>query len=193
MTSTPAPAPAQRVSLLPTAAVGAAFLVVALVFVVPSSWYLAFKAVHVVFAVVWIGGGLLLTTLGLIAERQGDPAGKTAVARQAALVGDKVFTPSSLLVLASGIAMMLNDTGDLAWDWESFWVVFGLLGFASTFTIGIGILSPMAKKVRGLMQTVGPDAPETQAAISQILLVARVDVAVLMLVVVDMVAKPFIT
>jgi uncharacterized membrane protein len=193
MTSTPAPAPAQRVSLLPTAAVGAAFLVLALVFVVPSSWYLAFKAVHVVFAVVWIGGGLLLTTLGLIAERQGDPAGKTAVARQAALVGDKVFTPSSLLVLASGIAMMLNDTGDLAWDWESFWVVFGLLGFASTFTIGIGILSPMAKKVRGLMQTVGPDAPETQAAISQILLVARVDVAVLMLVVVDMVAKPFIT
>ena len=38
----------------------------------------------------------------------------------------------------------------------------------------------------------GPEAPETQAAISQILLIARVDVAVLLLVIIDMVAKPFL-
>ena len=37
----------------------------------------------------------------------------------------------------------------------------------------------------------GPAAPETQAAIQRILLVARFDVAVLLLVVVDMVTKPF--
>jgi uncharacterized membrane protein len=182
-----------RVSLQATALLAAVFVAVALVFVVPSNWYLAFKSVHVVFAVVWIGGGLLLTTLGLIAERQGDVAGKVAVARQAAMVGDKVFTPSSLLVLLSGIAMMLTDTGKFAWNWEDFWVVVGLLGFASTFAIGIGVLSPAAKKVRALMESAGPEAPETQAAISRILLVARVDVTVLMLVVVDMVAKPFIT
>jgi hypothetical protein len=43
------------------------------------------------------------------------------------------------------------------------------------------------------MQTAGPLAPETQAAIKSILLIARFDMAVLALVVVDMVVKPFST
>jgi hypothetical protein len=41
------------------------------------------------------------------------------------------------------------------------------------------------------MQTAGPTAPETQAAIKSILLIARFDIGVLLLVVVDMVTKPF--
>ena len=56
---------------------------------------------------------------------------------------------------------------------------------------GIGVLSPLAKKVGELIETKGAEAPETQAAIRRILLVARVDVAVLLLVVADMTAKPF--
>jgi hypothetical protein len=43
------------------------------------------------------------------------------------------------------------------------------------------------------MQTAGPTAPETQKAIREILLIARFDIAVLLLVVVDMVVKPFST
>jgi uncharacterized membrane protein len=179
------------VSLWPTAVVGIAFLVVAIIFIASADWYLAFKTVHVVFAVIWIGGGFLLTTLAFIAEQQRDPVGRAHVARQAALVGQRVFTPSSLVVLAMGIAMMLNDVGKLAWDWGSFWVTFGLLGFVSTFVLGVGVLSPTAKKIQGLIETVGPDAPEVHAAMTKIFLVARLDVAVLMLVVVDMVAKPF--
>jgi hypothetical protein len=37
----------------------------------------------------------------------------------------------------------------------------------------------------------GPTAPETIAEIKKILLIARVDIAVLLLVVADMVTKPF--
>jgi hypothetical protein len=42
-----------------------------------------------------------------------------------------------------------------------------------------------------LLEEKGPTAPETQAAIQRILLIARVDVAVLLLVVADMLMKPF--
>jgi uncharacterized membrane protein len=130
---------------------------------------------------------LLLTILALIAERRDDPVELATVARQAAYVGERVFAPASLVVLLMGIAMMLNTD----WGWGQFWVVFGLLGFLSTFTIGIGVLSPLAKRIVASMEESGPHSPETQALIKRILLIARVDTAVLLLVIVDMVTKPF--
>jgi uncharacterized membrane protein len=179
---------AARPSVVPTAAVGVAFVVVAAIFAAStSSWYLTFKAVHVLFAVVWIGGGLMLTILGLLAEHRNDPVELATVARQAALVGQRVFTPSSLIVLAMGIAMMLNT--DLGWG--SFWVIFGLIGFASTFALGLGVLAPLSKRTAAAIATSGPTSPEAQALVTRILLVARVDAAVLLLVIVDMVVKPF--
>ena len=67
-------APAPRASIVPTAIIGLAFLAVAVLFLWGSTWYFIFKTVHVLFAVIWIGGGALLTIYGLRAERAGDPA-----------------------------------------------------------------------------------------------------------------------
>ena len=160
---------------------------VAVIFASQQSWYLAFKTVHVIFAVIWIGGGALLTILGVLAERRNDPVELATIARQAAMVGEKLFSPAALVVLAMGISMMINTD----WGWGSFWIDFGLAGFASTFAIGIGFLAPMSKKVTAVIEASGPQSPEAQALISRILLVARVDIAVLLLVIVDMVTKPF--
>jgi len=177
----------QRRSLLPTALIAAAFLVVVIVFCASSNWYATFKAVHVGFAAIWIGGGFLLTILGVIAERQNDPAQLAAIAKQAALVGQKLFSPSAGIVLLAGIAMMINTN----WGWGHFWITVGLIGFFSSFVTGIAVLAPRSKRLHELMQTAGPTAPETQAAIRSILLIARFDMAVLLLVIVDMVVKPF--
>ena len=179
----------QRASLTPTFLIAGAVLVVAAIFCASSNWYLTFKAVHVGFAAIWIGGGFLLTILGIIAERSNDPAQLAAVAKQAATVGEKLFTPASLVTLAAGIAMMVNTN----WGWGHFWIAAGLVGFASTFVVGLGFLAPRSKRLHALMQSAGPNAPETQAAIKEILLIARVDTAVLLLVIVDMVVKPFST
>ena len=178
-----------RSSFLPTVLIAAAFLVVAAVFCASSSWYFTFKAVHVGFAVIWIGGGFLLTVLGLIAERQNDPQQMAVVARQAAMVGEKLFSPAAGIVLLAGIAMMIN----INWGWGHFWVTAGLVGFAASFVTGIAVLAPRSRRLDELMRTAGPHAPETQAAIKSILLIARFDMAVLLLVVVDMVVKPFST
>jgi uncharacterized membrane protein len=187
---TTAAATSSRTSLLPTGLIVLAVLIVSAIFCISAdSWYLTFKAVHVSFAVIWIGGGVLLTILGIVAERSNDPQQLAAVARQVATVGEKFFSPTSLITLLAGIGMMLNTN----WGWGHFWITAGLVGFASTFVVGMGFLGPRSRKLHALMQTVGPNAPETQAAIKQILLIARIDVAVLLLVVVDMVVKPFST
>jgi uncharacterized membrane protein len=177
-----------------TYVIAVVFLLVAVLFTLasPDDWYGAFKTIHVVFAVIWIGGGFLLTALAFLAELEKDAEGRAIVARQAARVGEKVFTPAALIVLAAGIAMMFNDLGELAWDWGDFWVVFGLLGFVATFAIGVGVLTPTVKKIQALVESHGPNSPEVHAEMNKIFIVARIDAAILMLVVVDMVAKPFL-
>lgn len=175
-----------------TAAIGLTVAIVALIFVFnatgyASHWYFLFKLVHVVGAVVWVGGGTLLTILAIRAERSKDPSEIATIARQAAFVGERVFAPVGLLVFLMGIAMVIN----FHWGWGTTWVTIGLLGYVITFLTGILVLSPLAKRIGVLMETKGPAAPETQAAVQRIMLVARVDVGVLLLVVADMILKPF--
>jgi uncharacterized membrane protein len=185
--STAAEAPASRASQLPNALIALAFLIVAIVFAASSSWYDTFLTVHILFVVIWIGGGLFLTLNGILAERKRDPAEMVQLVKMAAFAGERIFAPSAIVVLAMGISMVLNAH----YGFGHFWLIFGLLGFASSFVIGIAVLSPRARKLDALLAGPGPEAPETQAAISEILLIARVDMAVLGLVIVDMVTKPF--
>jgi uncharacterized membrane protein len=191
METTSAATPARRSSSQITIALGVAVLVVGLVFALSSGWYTnwysIFRVVHVVLAVFWVGGGLTLTILGLRAERLDDPSEITTLARQASFVGEKLFAPAGLLVFLMGIAMVVN--ADLGWD--HFWVIAGLVGYAATFATGLGVLTPLTKKIDALMTEKGSDAPETQAAIRRVLLVVRFDMAVLLVVVADMTVKPF--
>jgi len=184
-------APTARSSGALTAAIGLAAAIVGLVFAFDSSWYAhwyaLFRLVHVAVAVFWVGGGLTLLVLALRAERSRDPDEMAAIASQGAFVGERFFAPAGLVVLLTGIAMMLHTD----WGWGKLWVVAGLVGYAATFATGILFLSPQAKRIARLLEEKGAADPETQGAIRRLLIVLRVDSAVLALVVADMVTKPF--
>jgi uncharacterized membrane protein len=186
-------APTESRSSAPvTAAIGIVVAVVGVVFAfnatdASSHWFALFKLIHVSVAVFWVGGGLTLTVLALRAERSSDANQLATIAKQAAFIGERFFAPAGLVVLAMGITMVINQH----LSWGTFWVDAGLVGYASTFVTGVAVLSPLAKKVAALLDEKGPEAMETQAAIKRILLAARVDVGVLLLVVADMLTKPF--
>jgi len=176
----------RRASKAITLAAAALLLLGTLIFLLESdSWYLAFKTVHVVAAVLWVGGGTLLTVLAITAERDLDPARLLGVARQAEWAA-RIFIPSSFTVLAMGIAMTIN--GDL--DWGQFWLVFGLIAWAISTAIGVGFLTPRIKQLNELIQERGERDPAVQAAVQPVLLAARIDIALLLLIVIDMTVKP---
>jgi uncharacterized membrane protein len=152
-----------------------------------TTWFGIFKLVHVGVAVFWVGGGLLLTALAMRAERADDPEEIAAIARQATFAGEKLFAPAGGIALVFGIAMVINQHIGFG----TTWIDIGLAGWALSFVTGIAVLAPRSRKIVELCDTVGAAAPETQAAIREILLLARVDVAVLLLVVADMLMKPF--
>jgi hypothetical protein len=52
-------------------------------------------------------------------------------------------------------------------------------------------LGPEAGRLNEAAEQYGPKSPQVQARLRRILLVARVDVALMFLIVFDMVAKPF--
>ena len=176
-----------------TYAIVAAVLVIGAIFAfsgstaLPNNWYSLFKAIHVLFAVIWVGGGVSIMIHAIRAQTTRDPEGIVTVAKQAAFMGEKVFAPVGLVTFLMGIAMMINTS----WGWGHFWVIVGLIGYAATFAVGVGYLSPMAKKIDQSAEQNGATHPETLALIDRIMLVARIDVAVLVLVVLDMVTKPF--
>lgn len=190
---TPATAAAPRRSNTITYAILLAVAAIGIVFafsgsaVMPNDWYALFKAVHVLLAVVWVGGGVTILIHGVRAQAANDARMIVTIAQQAAFMGEKVFAPAGLVTFLMGIAMMINTS----WGWGHFWIVVGLIGYAATFTVGIAVLSPLAKKIAKTAEEKGPDHPDTLALVDRIMLIGRFDVAVLLLVVLDMVTKPF--
>ena len=181
-----AAAPTTRRS--PLTAIAAAVLLVGTILFLwqaPGS-YQVYKALHVAFAVIWVGGGTGLTLAALVAQRADDMNQLLAIGKQASFLGEKVFSPTSFVVLAFGIAMI--EKGHLGWG--HFWIDFALAVWALSAAIGIGYLSPAAKKLTRLLESKGPGDPAVRPALDRIIAVARFDVVMLLLIVVDMAAKP---
>ncbi|HKP90773.1 MAG TPA: DUF2269 family protein [Thermoleophilaceae bacterium] len=147
--------------------------------------YTVLKTIHILAVAIWVGGGVLITTLIARARRASDSVTLVALIRQVQFVGPRVFAPSSLIALVTGVWLVLD--GDLDW---SLWVILGLVGWAATFVTGNFFLEPAGKKLGAVLAERGPEDPDAQAYVTRILNVARVDQVVLILVIVDMVIKP---
>ncbi len=56
----------------------------------------------------WVGGGATLAVYAILTQPQNTPEEMASVARKAALIGERMFTPLSLLTLAFGFGLMEN-------------------------------------------------------------------------------------
>lgn len=77
-------------------------------------WYEWFKAGHVLVAVLWVGGGATLAFMAIMTLRMNDPLRVAQFAHQAGKIGERLYTPASLLTLLFGIGLMTNDRSP--WD-----------------------------------------------------------------------------
>ena len=78
------------------------------------TWYEFLLFVHLACAIIWIGGAFLFQMYGTIEVRSGDPAVVARFAGNAGRIGERLFTPMSLLVVPAGIGLMID--GDWPWD-----------------------------------------------------------------------------
>ena len=116
--------------------------------------YQIYLVAHVVAAVIWAGGDLTLTTLGIRFERLQDGPTLAALGKMGTWVGTRVYTPASIAALAFGIALMVE--ADL--DWGQFWVLYGIVGWATAFTVGAGFVGPELGRIDQAAQQHGPES-----------------------------------
>jgi uncharacterized membrane protein len=162
-------------------------LAVAVVFLSNTSWYLVFKSIHVLAAVIWLGGGAMITVLAWRAQRAKDNLQLLQIGKQAEWLSTRVFVPAALVVLAMGIVLM--QKGD--WGYGDFWALFGLIAWGVSFVVGAAFLGPETGKLAKLIEAKGPEDPDVITRLNRIISVARTDVVLIILIAIDMVAKPF--
>ena len=150
------------------------------------TWYTFFKSVHVVAAVVWVGGATMIQALAFRIVRTGDAKRQAEFSKDTEIVGMRLFIPATWILLLAGIAMMIN----LDLDWGQNWIVFGLIAFALSFVVGAGFLGPEGGRIAAVIEREGPSSPAAQARIRRILTISRCELVVLVTVIVSMVVKP---
>ena len=142
---------------------------------------------HILGAIVWFGGGVLLSVLAAQARKSGDPEAVLKLLQESDTVGNKVFFPASLVLLVAGILLVtLEDIG----DWEDLWILTGIGGFVVSVFLGIFFYGPTGKKIGAAVEAGGPWDPAVMTLVDRYLLVARLDLLVLLVVVFAMTTKP---
>jgi uncharacterized membrane protein len=150
--------------------------------------YNELKFVHVLAAIVWVGGGATAQVYALLAVRTNDPAKVAAFAGDTEFVGTRIFLPAALILLVSGILTVHESSG--AWGYGQGWVQFGLVVITISILTGAGFLGPESGRIARATKAGGVESAEVQARIRRIFLVSRVELVLLMAVVFDMVVKP---
>jgi uncharacterized membrane protein len=148
--------------------------------------YDVYLALHVLTTVIWVGGDITLTTLGLRYERLNDGETLAVLGKVGTWVGTRIYTPALFAALAFGIALMVE--GDL--DWSQFWVIFGLVGWAIAATVGVGFVGPELGRIDKAAQEFGPNSTEVGGRVKRLFTIFRFDTALLTLIIIDMSAKP---
>lgn len=146
------------------------------------TWYEFLLFVHVAGAIVWVGGGFYVQLYGMIELRSGDPLLIARFAGNAGRLGERLFTPTSIVVVLAGIGLMINGN----WPWGRLWVDFALVAFVGSALLGAGYLGPTAKRIA----VVGPLTAEGQRLIRRVFALLRIDLMFLFAIVFAMVVKP---
>ena len=147
-------------------------------------WYSIVKFLHVVSAVLWVGGGFVLFLLGMLAERAGNIEEKLQAMRASGQLGGRFFAPMSMLTLIFGLIMCGFWVG-----FSDLWIVIGLVGYATTFSIGMFIFKPTGERMGAMVAKEGI-SPAVLAIGQRMMRWARLDYAVMLAIIADMVLKP---
>lgn len=139
---------------------------------------------HILGAMAWLGGGLVLALMGLRVRRSTELASYHEFAGTLGYVGPRVLMPGVIAVLVFGLWMVLESE---AWDFSQLWIQIAIGLFVLAFVVGALYLSRVG---------IAMGRPESADLAAQRRLVGRwltgygVVLLILLVAVWDMVFKP---
>jgi uncharacterized membrane protein len=141
--------------------------------------------VHVLCAVIWVGGAVMMHIFGRLATKEG-PERQLAFTQASIRIGNIVFAPLSVILLVAGI-LLVDEVG---YSYGDAWISIGFLGFLVSFLLGVGYYPRAGRQYGEIAAGEGAAAPGAQALYRRTATVNIVELAILLLVVVAMTTKP---
>ncbi len=144
--------------------------------------YGVFKLIHVLAAVVWVGGAAFLTIYGMRMALAA-VSDRIAFARQALFAG-RVFMISAIAVLGAGVGLVIDGP----WEWSDAFISIGFLGIALGAVLGPAFYAPQSKALIADLES--GDEAAAEARSKRMGMVSTLEVVFLFVVIWAMVYKP---
>ncbi len=146
-------------------------------------FYTLCKFLHVVAVALWVGSGFSMLVLGTIAERAGERDELVHVTRQFLRLTRFQGPASGLVLIFGGLAAWLS------WSFLDLWIDIGLVAFVILFATGGLFFAPRIKRAIAAFDR-GDTGNAALADARAVLMAARFDYTMLVIVMADMVFKP---
>lgn len=144
--------------------------------------------VHVLAAILWVGGAGVITVLNQRAVSDGAAAVLLGRARDNKLIGP-FFGISSLVVLGTGVWLVFAED---EWAFDQGWILVSLLLTAALVVIGFGFHAPHQIKLVPFAEQRGGDDPHVVAEIARWVKFSVIEIAGFVFVVWLMVVRPWV-
>ena len=141
--------------------------------------------VHVICAVIWVGGALYAQMLALRVSRSDDPSELPRLGRNIEYIGSRVFMPAAILLFIAGAIMTLQ-----AWSFGQLWVAVSVALWILSAAAGAIYLGPRAKRVAALFDAEGPESVGGRQLLGRLFLVSRLELVSFAVIIGLMVFKP---
>jgi uncharacterized membrane protein len=149
------------------------------------TWYEFWLFLHILAAMVWIGGAVALQVFGILTKRAADPAKSAFFAQNASIAVLWVFLPAAVFVLIAGIGLVENGN----WDWSEPFVLWGLILWAAIAVVAFGFLGRAMGSAGARLAAEGP-SPALALRMRNLLWLSRVLLLALVVIVFLMTIKP---
>lgn len=141
------------------------------------------KFVHVIGAVLWLGGGVMVGMMSVDARRKGK---ELALIRQMEWVGPRIGGPAQLIMIVTGLWLVARSPG---WSYGQAFVVTGIVVWVGLGLLGGAVHPRTFKAINATVEAEGPDSPRVAALARRSFAASWVEVALLVFVVWVMVGK----
>jgi uncharacterized membrane protein len=142
--------------------------------------------IHVLAAVIWVGGGTAMHILARRVLKRGDNEEIYKFSKEVNTVALRLYAPTSVVLLIAGI-LLVNEAN---YDFGDLWITLGFLGWIFSFVVGVAYYGPQDKRLQALVAEKGQNDPGVRQNVKQAITVNQVEMLILFLVVVDMTTKP---
>lgn len=140
---------------------------------------------HVISAVIWVGGAFAIQALAIVVSRSNDPLELPRLGSNLEFIGSRLFAPAAVLLFATGVVMTIQK-----WALGQTWIAVSVGLWVLSAVLGAAYLAPGARRVAALFEAEGPSSVAARHLISQMFVVSRLELVSFAVIIGLMVFKP---